>query len=316
LQRTNYLKIFFSLTIAGLLVFGFFRFLSQNVSEKKESAKKDYILRHVELTLRCYQTLVGDAATLQASKKTDEAGENPSAEENGVDVCDDQAILRESTLDTVSDLLEKTGALKKWADSQTGTSNDDAEQSASDEVGDGGFLEQDFEKQLASFRIALPFPNLWNPELSTTIYDSLTTSGEFYLISSDSLAEELTKLKLAHEHLSMLEHNFNDVISKRLNPLLMQLDVCEKTKVEVRTTNSESDNDAQIKEPEDNADNSEVVEKGANDGSRLENDCNTPLVDGEFLSMIENLNELVEISLAIKSQMEKSRQLAIAELKK
>ncbi len=274
MQRINYFKILVTIVIAGLVVFGAFKF----DSERKDQAKRHRIVQHVEHSLRCYQSLEADTAS-KAAEDIDDSNE-PASPDSEAPGCGGQQRIDDNngSLELLSDLLEKISLLKDPA-------NNDADDKKKDSVEVEGFLKKDVELQLAEIRKSLPFTALWVPEFSSTAYNRLTTSGNLYEISSLSLIEKLTELNLAREQLVLLKSVFEGAVKNELQPLLDQFDTCQSPRKETVDSNEPVDS----KEP----------------------DCSRILVDQSFTSVIQKLEQLIVRVIAVSYKAETSRQDAI-----
>ena len=274
MQRINYFKILITMVIAILLMFAVFKVYS----DRKETVKLQRILQHVEHSLRCYRSLEADVAVSDAPENGGESDSSSAqyiteakdcAGEPGVDDSDEM-------LEIVGNFLEKIILLKN-------PPKDEIEKNENDADEDNGFHNKDVEVQLGRFIKSLPFSRLWLSEFSTTAYDSLTASGIIYSISSHSAIERLTELKLAQEHLELLEHTFVGTVTNELQSSLQRYDSC-------RSNKSESDDNDSL-------------------------GCNTILIEQNFISTIKSLENLMVRTIAVKRKMEQSRQDAIATIK-
>ena len=270
MQRINYFKILVTLVIAGLILFAALRFDSQF----RENTKRERILGHIEHSLRCYRSL--EEGTAQNTPEAKPESNDASSPEDGKTVgCVDQQGTDETnrSLSLVGDLLESIEQLKDL-------SNNEVDGTQTDAGADVESFKVVVERQLAELKTALPFNSLWIPEFSFKAYDSLTTSGNLYAISSPLLIEKLTELQLAKEQLELLDRNFQDTVASKLQPAIVLFDSCQSTQPE-------------------SVDSTDIG-------------CSGVLADQNFTSTIQKLKQLIVRAIVVREKAESSRHEAIA----
>lgn len=261
------------MVIAGLIVFAAFMVNS----DRKKEAKLERIKQYVEYSLRCYRSFEEIDTVSEVAEDKSESNDNSKGSDEADDCSQQQAVDADfKSRDIISDFIEKIQLLQD-------PPKKEAENNPNDTVEDIEFLRQDVEIQLVELKAALPFTSLWVPDFSTTAFDSLTTSGDLYVVSEYSLIEKLTELNLASEHLKLLEHSFQKTITSELSPAIARFDKCQSEQ--------------------------SVPSEGEDLG------CSTLLLDRHFVSILERLDKLLVRAFGVKSRMQTIRQEAIASIK-
>ena len=276
MQRTNYLKTTIALAIAGLIVFTAFKIDSSN----RETTREQRILQHVKLSLNCYWYLD------KGDNISDKTASNPSPKDSPSLFKDYECKTLDGSAENISKdsritpndvVMELLRDIKKLLREEKATNKD-----AESETSNGALVDKLNELLL------LPYPR-WFPEFSMTVYDSLTLSGDFYLIPSDTLRAELTRLKLTQEQFRLLESIYIRTVEIELRPIY---EIYKSNCKSIHTSNNNKTIDVETN----------VIQTNTN--------CNALLTDN-LVKKVNKLANLLDRMLTLRKDAQQIRHTAV-----